>query len=91
MKNLEDLEILAALENLRIGIGQKEDADFALRAASAIIAKAIGYTSRHEWASYLRELDMIGSDRSSEGKDRAESLYNYTMGKLDRNTKASAE
>lgn len=34
MKNLEDIEILAALENLRIKIGRKEDADYALRVAS---------------------------------------------------------
>lgn len=89
MKNLEDIEILAALENLRIRIGQKEDADYALRVASAIVAEAIGCKGRAEWASRLREMGLTASEYDPDGKDRAEVLYNCAMGKLDRNYKTN--
>lgn len=89
MKNLEDIEILAALENLRIRIGQRESADFALRVASAIVAEAIGYKARAEWASRLRELGMTASEFNADGMNRAEILYNCAMGKLDRNYEKS--
>lgn len=89
MKNLEDIEILAALENLRIKIGRKEDADYALRVASAIVANAIGYKDRYTWAHQLREQGLTASEYDPDGKDRAEILYNCAMGKLDRNNKTN--
>lgn len=89
MKNLEDIEILAALENLRIRIGQKEDADYALRVASAIVAEAIGYKDRYTWSSRLRKQGLTASEYDPDGKDRAEVLYNCAMGKLERNYKTN--
>lgn len=89
MKNLEDIEILAALENLRIRIGQRKDADYALRVASAIVAESIGYKGRSEWSSLLREQGLTASEYDPDGIERAEVLYNCAMGKLDRNYKTN--
>ena len=85
MKNLEDLEVLALLENHRIR-SQSMDTDTALRIAISIVAEAIGYEGKHSWASLLREQNLIpSSDNVQEEYKESVKLYNKLNDKLNQN------
>ena len=77
---LTDIELLAALENLRIKGGDIDD--YSIRVASAIIAKNLGYNSRAEWTEKVRESGLVKYGICDD-KESAEANYTYLMGKLD--------
>ena len=61
---LTDIELLAALENLRIRYTNDKYAsvDFVLRVASAIVAKNCGYNARADWTKFVRNAGLVDYD-----------------------------
>lgn len=87
---LTDIELLAALENLRIKYENDKyaDADFVLRVASAIVAKNCGYNSRADWTKIVRNSGLVDYDVAPTGRtlslqEMAEVNYKKLMDKLD--------
>lgn len=60
MNCLTDLEVLAQLENLRLTKwDSRENADYILRVATAVVASAMGYKDRAEWETDLRKASLV--------------------------------
>lgn len=85
---LTDIELLAALENLRIRHENDNDisVDFALRIASAIVAKNCGYNSRADWTRIVRNAGLVDYDSVGVMPMEANAEINYRklMEKLDK-------
>lgn len=73
---LTELELLAALENLRI---RHSESDYILRVASGIVAKCFGYDDRIEWTEKVADAGLVEYRDSS----KAEKHYKELMDKLD--------
>lgn len=76
---LTDIELLAALENLRI---QHSDDDYILRVASAIVAKCFGYNDRVEWTEKVAESGLVKYGLYND-TEAAKLNYKKLMKKLD--------
>ena len=75
---LTEIELLAALENLRIC---HPDNDHILRVASAIVASCFGYTSRIEWTEKALNLGLV--EYGLNNGETAKLNYKRLMDKLD--------
>lgn len=83
---LTDIEILSALENLRIRkINSVESPEHIIRICSAIIAKNAGYSSREEWTKDAVAAGLVKyfpTDRQEEA-EQAKLQYFELMSKLN--------
>ena len=79
MAKLNNIELLAALEALRI---KKPNDDYILRVASAIVAQNFGYKSRADWTEEVRKAGLLSYDPITE-REEAETTYSDLMRRLD--------
>ncbi len=79
-KSISELEILAALDNLRI---MNPNDDYILRVATAVVARAFGYENRAEWTEKLDESGLVEYG-IYDNIDKARENYNSIMKKLER-------
>lgn len=86
MKYLDDIEVLAELENFRLKKqNTKDPVDFVLRVASAIVANAMGYPDRATWVSDLKKANLVSYGGTVEDEMmRAEAMDDYFYGKARR-------
>ena len=77
---ISELELLAALENLRI---MNPNDDYILRVASATVAKSFGYDSRAEWTEKLDDSGLVEYG-IYDNIDKAKENYKSIMQKLER-------
>ncbi len=69
MRLMKDLEVLAALENLRLmHENGKESADLVLRFATAVVAEAMGFGGRADWTRVLKNECLVNYDGFGEDK-----------------------
>lgn len=83
MKVLSDLEVLAALENLRLTKwNSTEDPDFILRVVTAVVAHGMGYSSRVDWTHDLKENGLVHYDVDVvEQAEKAKKMYEDLIGR----------
>ena len=80
---LTDIELLAALENLRIGYQYRDIDDYTIRIVSAIVAKNLGYKDRAEWTEKVSESGLVKYEICDD-TEAARANYLRLMEKLDK-------
>lgn len=78
MGKLTDLEVLAALENLRIYKQRSNDSiDNIIRVCSAIVARNAGFESRTDWTEAISSIGLVDYGIMSRTEEEETARENY--------------
>lgn len=78
MGKLTDLEVLAALENLRIYKQSSNDSiDNIIRVCSAIVARNAGFESRTDWTEIISSIGLVNYGIMSRTEEEETARENY--------------